>query len=221
MPLSLALFVWIIGLFYLYKQSYGKAKFYLTLGFLWSVLIAYSPVSNALLQPLESSYAKIDITKQKASYILLLGGDFQARAYEAIRLHYLINDSKIITSGYPGLGKTKPEAEINAHKLMELGIKKEDILTQSEPKDTQEEAIMIKQMLGQSPFILVTSAYHMPRAMEIFKNEGLSPIPAPTNFLVKECSLLSMPNGSALHHTEIAQHEYFGILWYRLKTFFK
>lgn len=220
MPLSLGLIVFILGLFFLYRQSYGKAKFYLTVSFLWIVLISYAPLSHALLKPLESQYSKINLLEQSAPYILLLGGDFQARAYEAIRLHYLIHDSKIITSGYPGK-RNISEALKNAQKLIELGIKKENILLQEKPRDTQEEAKMVKQIVGEDRFILVTSAYHMPRAMKIFEKEGLSPIPAPTDFIVlQDASLLSVPSGANLKNTEIAQHEYLGLLWHRIKTLF-
>lgn len=222
MPLSIGFVLFIIGLFYLYTHSYKKAKFYLSISFIWVFLIAYAPFSNMLLEPLESQYPKIDLEKQQAKYILLLGGYFNDRGYEAIRLHHKINDSKIITSGYPGSYKTISEAEVNANKLIELGIKKENILMQSEPRDTQEEARHIKKIVGNENFILVTSAYHMPRAMRAFKQEGLDPIPAPANFFVKsKASLISLPSGGNIRKTEIAQHEYLGMLWYKVKTFFE
>lgn len=220
MPLSIGLFLFILGMWYLYTNSYKKAKFYLTISFLWIFLIAYGPVSNALLKPLESQYSKINLQEQSAKYILLLGGDFQARAYEAIKLHHKIHDSVIITSGYPGLGRKVPEAVENANKLMELGIKNESILMQSEPRDTIEEARNIRSIVGENNFILVTSAYHMPRAMSVFQKEGLNPIPAPTNFMTNsEVSFLSLPHGINVRKTEIAWHEYLGMLWNELKSF--
>ena len=64
-----------------------------------------------------------------------------------------------------------------------MGVSKYNILMQEEPRDTEEEALYVKRIVKNKPFILVTAAYHMPRAMELFKKEGLSPIAAPTNFL--------------------------------------
>lgn len=217
MPLSLGLILFLIGLWFLYTKSYKKAKVCLSISFVWIFMIGYSPFSNSVLNPLETTYQKVE-DNVSAKYILLLGGDFKGRSFEAIRLYTLIDNAKIITSGYPGRGDIA-EAVKSAHKLIELGIPKEDILMQSEPKDTQEEAQYIRKIVGDEQFILVTSAYHMPRAMELFKKEGLHPIPAPTNFLVKKSYVLSVPNGGAIQKTEIAFHEYVGKAWNKLKEF--
>ena len=48
------------------------------------------------------------------------------------------------------------------------------------PLDTAQEARAIAALIGRAPFILVTSAYHMPRAMRLMLQAGLDPIPAPT-----------------------------------------
>ena len=219
MPLSIGLILFILGLWFLYTNSYKKAKIYLGISFLWIFLISYSPFANSLLAPLEDQYQEIQ-SPLDAKYILLLGGDFKSRAYEAIKLHHLIHDSIIITSGYPGSYKTTPEAVVNANKLIQLGIPKENILMQTKPRDTAEEAQQIKKIVKDEPFIVVTAAYHMPRAMGLFKKEGLNAIAAPTNFLSSNSSLLSVPNGRTLHKTEIALHEYLGMLWYKLKALF-
>jgi len=217
MPLSIGLLLFITGLVYLYINQYKKAKIYLSISFLWIFIISYAPFSNAILSPLESKYPTIEKTTT-AKYILLLGGDFKGRAHEAIRLYYQIKGAKIITSGYPG-SKTVSEALRSANKLIELGIPKEDILMQNEPRDTEEEAINIKNIVGDEQFVLITAAYHMPRAMELFKKHGLNPIVAPTDFLAKESKLTSFPSGMDLRKTEIAFHEYIGSLWNELKWY--
>lgn len=216
MPLSIGLLIFIVGLWFLYSQNYKKAKLYLTISFLWIFIVSYSPFANNIITPVESTYKKID-KNVTAKYILLLGGDYEGRAYEAIRLYKSIPNSKIITSGYEGREKI-PEAIINKNKLISFGIPEEDILMQVEPKDTQQEAVYVKKIVGTQKFILVTSAYHMPRAMELFKKEGLNPIPAPTNFLKKEKELLSAPSGSNLVKTEIVFHEYLGMTWNKIKS---
>ena len=70
-----------------------------------------------------------------------------------------------------------------------------------------------------TPFILITSHYHMPRAMALFNKEGLYPTAAPTNELRKGYSkFLSIPNGDDLKQTETALHEYIGLLWSKLRN---
>lgn len=218
MPFSLGLILFLVGLYFLYTNKYQKAKFYLTVSFLWIFLVSYAPFANKILSPLESNYKTIDNTFH-AKYILLLGGDFDNRSFEAIRLYHKIRGAKIITSGYPKQHKKIPEAIISANKLVSLGIPQTDILMQSEPKDTQEEAQAIRKIVGNEPFILVTAAYHMPRAVELFKKEGLNPLVAPTHFLARQTGLLSLPNGEALQKTEIAFHEYLGRAWNDIKSF--
>jgi len=219
MPLPIGLFLFIVGLIYLYSSQYKKAKIYLGVSFLWIFIVSYAPFSNAILTPLESQYQTIE-KEVSAKYILLLGGDFKGRSHEAIRLYHEINEAKIITSGYPGSGAI-PEALKSAKKLIELGIPQKDILMQSEPRDTEEEAINIKNIVGNEQFILITAAYHMPRAMQLFKKHGLNPIAAPTHFLVTNSKLTSFPSGSYLKKTEIAFHEYLGSLWNQVKIYKK
>ena len=85
------------------------------------------------------------------------------------------------------------------------------------PKDTREEAKNIKNILRNERFVLVTSAYHMQRAMIIFESEGMKPIPAPTDFLIKDSdTAISLPDGYSLQKTEKAWHEYLGIFWAKI-----
>ena len=216
MPLSIGLVLGLIGLYFLYTKSYKKAKFFLTISFIWIVVISYQPFSNMLLEPLESKYEKLESIPSDVEYLLLLGGDKIGRSYEVIRLYNMNKDLKIITSGWEG-SREIPEAILNRDFLLELGIPKEKIFTQSEPRDTKEEAIYTKKIVGDKRFILVTAATHMDRAIKLFKKEGLDPIAAPTNFLHKEDSYKSIPKGINLLNTEISLHEYIGKLWHKLK----
>lgn len=217
MPLSIGLILGLIGLYFLYSKSYKKAKLFLTLSFIWIILISYQPFSNTLLEPLESKYQKLEIIPKDVEYILLLGGDKIGRTYEVLRLYNMNKDLKIITSGYGGLGGGTPEAITNKEFLIELGIPKEKIQTQSEPRDTKEEAVYTKKIVGENRFILVTNATHMNRALSLFKKEGLNPIPAATNFLLNEDNYNSIPRAGNLEKTEVSLHEHIGTLWYKLK----
>ena len=46
--------------------------------------------------------------------------------------------------------------------------------------------MVVKEIVGKDKFILVTSASHMLRAMALFRKQGMEPIPAPTDYMVKE-----------------------------------
>ncbi len=217
MPLSIGLLLGFFGLWFLYKEKLKKAKIFLTISIVWIVTISYVPIANIFIAPLENSYKTLKDIPKDVKYILLLGGDRESRGWEALKLYHKIPNSKIITSGYAGRGDV-PEAIKTANILVELGIPTEDIIIHSKPKDTKEEAIKIKKLLGNQPFILITSAYHMPRALSLFKKEELNPIPAPTDYKIKDGNkFLSIPNGCSLRKTEIAWHEYLGLLWSKLR----
>ena len=70
------------------------------------------------------------------------------------------------------------------------------------------------------PFILVTSAGHMPRSMHVFKKAGLNPIPAPTHYLTRKNNLAIsyLPSPLHLRYSDLAIHEYAAILWYHVKN---
>ena len=94
MPLSIGLIFAIIGLFYLYRNNFKKAKIFLTISVVWIGLMSYSPFSNFLLTPLESQYSKLEKIPNNVKFILLLGGDQQNRGWEALRLYNNIPNSK-------------------------------------------------------------------------------------------------------------------------------
>lgn len=220
MPFTLGLIILLIGLFFLFRNHIKKAKLFLTFGFVWIALISYVPVSNFLIAPLENSYQKLqleDIPKD-TKYILLLGGDMENRGWEALRIYNYLPNAKIITSGYAGRGKVA-EAIKTAKVLEEIGIPKKDIIIHKQPKDTKEEAIKIKKVLGDKNFVLITSAYHMPRAVALFKKEGLDPIVAPTDFKItnRDNDLNRQLGGTPLKKTQYAWHEYMGLLWSTLR----
>jgi uncharacterized SAM-binding protein YcdF (DUF218 family) len=208
-----------VGLWYLYRNKIQKAKKILTFSFIFIVLISYAPFANLLIKPLEQYYPKLNIENipKDVKYVLILGGDIDARSWEIMRLYTKIPNLKIITSGRSILKKIS-EAKETQIRLIECGVKKQDIMMNEKAKDTQEEVGALKNLIGITPFILVTSAYHLPRSMLMFQSQGLNPIPAPTDFQVADTdSLTSIPSITQLNKTQIAWHEYMGIIWYILK----
>ena len=218
MPLPIVIGIFTIGLFFLYKNSLKKAKIFLTISLILLILVSSVPFADFLLKPLESQHKTLKTIPKDIKYVLLLGGDRNARAWEVLRLYHLIPNVKIITSGY-SFNSKKSDATRAAKLLINSGVKKEDILIHSSPKDTKEEALLIKKVLKNKKFILVTSAYHMPRAIQIFNSIGLYPLPSPTDYLIKpEERGLSKINGYDAYRTHRAWHEYIGLLYNKLKN---
>lgn len=213
MPLSIIAVLFFIGLYFFWTKRYSKANAVLVTTFLLFLLVGFAPFSNMLVQPLENQYQQIETYDENIKYILLLGGNFKMRGYEALRLYHKHDNIKIITSGYKGYSPIS-DAQSAALKLMDVGVKQEDILIEEKSQDTHEEALMMKQYVQDRPFYLVTSALHMPRAMLLFEQEGLKPIAAPTDFIqVEHLGMLNLFNASNADSTQRALHEYIGIVY--------
>ncbi|MDP3684448.1 MAG: ElyC/SanA/YdcF family protein, partial [Ignavibacteria bacterium] len=144
-----------------------------------------------------------------------------ARLTEGIRLHRLLPDSKLIFSGYAG-NQPFPEAIISSLAAQELGVDSLDIFTNIEPWNTKSEAIEYFKRFGPKyKLYLVTDAAHMPRAILHFRNAGLNPIPAPTNFNIRENNTPNsytdiFPSSGNIRYMEIVFLEYLGMLWAKL-----
>ena len=236
MPFTLGMLLFIIGLIFLYRNKLIKAKIALTLSVVWLFLISYSPLSNSILYEYEAAYPTLKTAPKDIKYIYVLGGGHNTdeahpitsqvnepssvRLNEGIRLYHQLNEqATIIVSGYSGFHDPTPHALMQQKLALSLGVKQNKLHVHAKPRDTQEEAIAAKKYTGDTPFILVTSASHMKRALNFFKNEGLNPIPAPTNHLayVKHPNYTNIFSISALRKANVVWHEILGLLWQRIK----
>lgn len=231
-PLGLVLALFAVGLYFLFAQKKGFAKLFLTLSFSLLFLFSYRPFSNILVQNIEDMYQKYDY-KQEIKYIHVLGSGHNAdesqplssnissvgvkRVLEGVMIYKKSAGTKLIFTGYEGNTKIS-NAQMNANLALALGVSADDIIIGKEPKDTKEEALFAKSIVGGEPFALVTSATHMPRSMMLFESLGLHPIAAPTAFYKDEFDgYFEAPDITTLKNSQMAIHEYVGILWSTLK----
>ncbi|MFN3920650.1 MAG: YdcF family protein, partial [Methylohalobius sp.] len=121
----------------------------------------------------------------------------------------------ILASGGRPLGEKKAEAELMQEVLTEFGTPATWLETDSRNtfENARNSAAILKRQ-GIDAIFLVTSAFHLPRAAEAFKHQGLSVIPAGTRFTRPgplESGLFAfLPNPAALCRTSLALHEFLG-----------
>lgn len=236
MPFSLGILLLLLGLIFLVYNKFKKAKIVLSMSLVWLFIISYSPFANALLYQYENIYPTLHQAPKNIGYIYVLGNahhtdDTQpitsqnhevstVRLNEAIRLyHQLERKPIIIVSGYKGLYDSTSGALMQKRLALALGVDETNLHIEPFVKDTQEEAAAAKKYLGQAPFVLVTSASHMKRALRFFKHVGLHPIPAPTNHLahITHPHYTSIFDIEAMRKTHIVWHEILGVLWQKIK----
>ena len=247
LPAPLCLELFIIGLaLLLFTRKQRAGKFIISIGVILFTILSYPALSNTFLRRLECQYPPLISTATsdfapgevvpQVRWIAVLGGGYTSdpkipitsrlseaslvRLTEAIRLYNQIPGSKLILSE----GKVfdpVPGAEIMAEVAKAVGVKQEDLILESESKDTIDEARLIKSIVGNDAFILVTSASHMPRSMGMFEKLGMYPIAAPTDYMVKERQGIRpsgfFPNSGSLRKAEGVIHEYLGIFWAKLR----
>jgi uncharacterized SAM-binding protein YcdF (DUF218 family) len=204
---------------------------------LWAVaallvyLSAVAPVANSLLAPLEGRYPPLaDIRGLPVKDIVVLGSPYQprdgipitaalgdeglVRIAEGVRLMHQLHGTRLIVSGGASEGQTTAAAGY-ARFAEDLGVDPDSIVKLDTALDTKEEANGVFALLGKSQFVLVTSAYHMPRAMRLMQLAGARPIAAPTGQLAARQidfgARAWIPSSASLRRTEHAIHEYIGL----------
>jgi uncharacterized SAM-binding protein YcdF (DUF218 family) len=109
-----------------------------------------------------------------------------ARLVESIRIARSIPNYKIVTSAYSSLG-LESQASVAQRAAIELGIPAKNTAMLPTPSNTAEEvAAFVKQFGTHKKVIVVSDALHLTRALMLYKKAGITAIPAPTNFKIKQ-----------------------------------
>ena len=240
MPLPVFwILIFLIVIFY-FRRKRKLSGFLGIFSFLWLLTISTPFLPDLLISRLEDRYEVFNpdtfVRLDNAVHIVVLGGGHvnddrlpandrlsptaMVRLSEAIRIHRELPESIIITSGWSALGN-QPQAEVLKEAALLMGVEEKYIKTQPLPENTRMEASEYKKLFGDTAqLIVVTSAVHMPRAVYAFQNEGLDPVAAPTNHLVKKSEnynpWIGIPSSHNISKMESAVHEYLGLLWYKL-----
>jgi len=238
LPMSLCLILLLTGIFLLwFTQRQKTGKLLVSAGAILLLLLSCGDVSNKLIAPLEYKYPPLSTVPSSVKWIVVLGGghvsdsklpvssqisrESLVRLTEAVRLHREMPQSRLVLSGGKFFDKV-PEAQILYRAAKIMNVSPSDMIMESSAKDTEEQARLIRAIVKKQPFILVTSASHMPRAIALFKKYNLSPIPAPTGHLAEKKSYLLprnfYPLSENIYKAELALHEYLGIIWLKIKN---
>ena len=90
----------------------------------------------------------------------------------------------IFTGGWwPSQPNFSPEGDVLRQRAIQLGISDTSVISTRKVRNTAEEAIEVASLLPpESTVLLVTSAFHMPRALQLFNRQGVSVLPFPVDF---------------------------------------
>lgn len=236
LPFPLAVALLLLGLILLYftkRQRGGKrlivasAVLFLTTG--------YDLYTAPLLGSLEGPHrplvsADVHAMAPAPAAVLVLGSGYRAedelppndrlsanglaRLIEGIRLLRMLPEARLIVSD--GLGQGQSLADTAAF----LGVARERIAIEPRSRDTADEAALLRPLVGNAPFLLVTSASHMRRAMGLFQKQGLRPVAAPTDFVAPGSGFTAadlVPSAGNFTRTDAALHEWIGLAWAHMR----
>jgi uncharacterized SAM-binding protein YcdF (DUF218 family) len=203
-------------------------------------LASFSPLGNLLLYPLESRFPPWDPSRGAPDGIIVLGGSVDTDLSAAHRTPVVAHAADrllapaelarrypkariVFTGGSASLLQTEArEADYSAPILETAGIAKERLILERESRNTYENAIFTKQLVmpkAGERWLLVTSAFHMPRSMGIFRKAGFDVEAYPVDWRMggRE-DLFSFTNsaGDGLGRTEVSVREWIGLVAYRL-----
>lgn len=215
------------------------------LAVMWFAIVSLYVLSlpltaHVLTQSLETYPAlqAHDLKNNPAQAIVVLGSGRYADAPEyggdtvstgglerlryAVHLHKLTGLPLVVSGGSP-FGEPVPEAALMAQSLIK-DFQVTEVWLEDESRTTAENAFFTKALLekkGIHHVYLVTHAWHMPRAVRIFEQAGVSVTAAPSMFSSVESGdavlLEWLPNAGALKKTCLALHEMLGAMWYQLR----
>ena len=235
-PLNLLL-VATLGL-WLWNKRPLIARLLLTtsVALLWLFSTPY--FAEAMLHELEGEPYVTDTKKPLADAIVVLGGGtyFHAPEYGGtdtvskdtlVRLRFAAKLQRetgkpiLVTGGTP-VGNSLSEAA-QMKQVLEQEFNVPVRWVEGASDNTLENARLSHEMLKQDGIkriYLVTHAWHMPRAVQVFQAAGFQVVPAPTAYTTRyQTDLLAfVPDAYALRDSRIFLHELIGQFWYQLKS---
>jgi uncharacterized SAM-binding protein YcdF (DUF218 family) len=131
----------------------------------------------------------------------------------------------VLSAGGPPPKNAIPQVEVLQRTAVSRGLAPERIILTHYVLTTEEEARAVSALPGIHSILLVTSAFHMPRAAFLFRDRGLQVYPFPTDQRVFDRftpgNLRLIPESSALYDSETALREYYGLAVYRTLHLFQ
>ncbi len=224
-------------LFLIKKRKLGLILLSLSLFFIY--FVSTEPGKDLILSPLENAYSHPDLSEVKCQYIVVLGGGeiphspaengkasvrpaVAKRLYEAVKLYRKTRLPILVSGGKVFRENVEGEAKAMARFLKTIGIPDEKITEEKKSRNTLENGIFSYQILKKKRgknICLITSAYHMPRSVMIFREVGFKVTPVPADYRIYRANYgwySFLPMAGNLRDSIAGLREYIGILYFEI-----
>jgi uncharacterized SAM-binding protein YcdF (DUF218 family) len=239
-PLDFALFLLAVGLLAALLGRRRLAAVSNLLAVLILALSAWTSIGAAMLNPLEERFRRPAALPLHVDGIVVLGGGFEGainlvrggyelnsggdRFVEAALLARKFSDARVLVSGGTGAVMLDGEgdADTAVRFLAGFGIPRERLILENKSRNTAENAELSRQLANPRPeetWLLVTSAFHMPRAVGLFRKVGFPVIAWPVDYRTsgqEGIGLFRDNPADSLQNTTMAVREWLGLTAYFL-----
>lgn len=203
-------------------------------------LATWSSLGANLLSPLEDRFSRPETVPQSVAGIVVLGGGLEG-SINRVRGGYELNSSgdrfvetailarrfpnaRVLVSGGSGelLLQGEADADTAPRLLTALGVAPERLILENRSRNTDENARFSKDLVDPQPgetWLLVTSAFHMPRSIGLFRKAGFAVVPWPVDYRTAgdEGYGFFVDNAiDSLQNTTLGIREWIGLLAYWL-----
>jgi uncharacterized SAM-binding protein YcdF (DUF218 family) len=240
LPTNFMVGLGVIGLVLLATRFWRLGRALMIASAVLLAIFAWSPLGKLLLYPLETRFPAWDASKGAPDGIIVLGGPVDADlsvihdrpvvsasgdriVAGATLAHRYPNARVLYTGGSPNLvANDAKEADYASQLFEDLGIARSRLLLERNSRNTLENAEFSKAMVNPKPgerWVMVTSAFHMPRAIGLFRKAGFEVEAYPVDWkLGKGSDLFTFSNiaGDGLGRTDPAVREWMGLIAYWL-----
>ncbi|MBR1120590.1 YdcF family protein [Bradyrhizobium lablabi] len=240
LPSNFLICLGLLGAILLITRYAGLGRKLLVLALVGLAICAYSPLANFVLYPLEQRFPKWDSTRGDPDGIIVLGGALDAdlsaahgvpvisgaadRIIGAVTLAHRYPNARLIYSGgSPNLiSNDAKEADYATALFQGLGIPKTRLVMERQSRNTRENAEFSRQLAMPKPgerWLLVTSAYHMPRSIGLFRKAGFPVQAYPVDWRVgtrEDLFKYYVVANDGLQLIDIGVREWFGLIAYRI-----
>jgi uncharacterized SAM-binding protein YcdF (DUF218 family) len=237
-PLHFLLIALGVGLLFTPRYAFGRPLALIAATGL--ALIALTPLDALLLRPLEDRFPTQSPVMTPPKGIIVLGGALSERITRARDQVALGNAAErmtaaatlarlypnallVFTGGSNSLLDDSDKEATAAHRLWsELGVPESQMRFEDQARNTYENAIFTQNLVHprkDEKWLLVTSAFHMPRSIGIFRAQGMNPLAYPVDYRTDGARTDLLPpidGAQAIQNVETALREWVGLVAYRL-----
>jgi uncharacterized SAM-binding protein YcdF (DUF218 family) len=239
LPTNLLISLGVAGMILLLTRFAWAGRKLLIASIALLAICGFSPLGNFMLYPLEARFPPWDDTRGAPDGIIVLGGSIEPdlsaargtavftgavdRIIAAAALAHRYPQARIVFSGGSAnlvADDAAKEADTARAVFERLGVAKDRLLMERQSRNTLENAEFAKAMVAPKPgerWLLVTSAYHMPRSVSAFRRAGFVVEPYPVDWRTggpRELMKFSIYALDGLGRVETAMREWIGLSAY-------